>query len=253
MNYYNLKTLIKNNNKYAKSLNKKLHSLQRRIVDKCTNPNNKKYHVYGGRGVSYDQSWNDPETFVRDALSIDGFNTMEFLKGNLQLDKDFKDPEGKMYSKSLCNWLSNDDNEKVKPSRWKDYHAYCYDKDTLYNFNEITKAADSLGINRTAINRAIMRNSSESRKLTPTTTMGWIFWEGNNKPFGFKEYSASNIDGTIKVKSLTQSKVEKLLGIGGSKFHKMLKSGKSRCLYKDKFILEISNIDLDKPKYIVNF
>lgn len=34
--------------------------------ERCNNPNNKDYHSYGGRGISYCQEWNDFTQFAKD-------------------------------------------------------------------------------------------------------------------------------------------------------------------------------------------
>ena len=44
--------------------------LLKRIKDKCRNPKNQDYKYYGGRGISYDERWNDSSVFIKDINSL---------------------------------------------------------------------------------------------------------------------------------------------------------------------------------------
>lgn len=245
--------LLKNdNNIYANKIYKKLLGLRARIIHKCDNPKDSKYSVYGGRGVTYDKKWVDKKEFIIDALSITGFNSIAYLKGNIQLDKDLKDPYAMIYSKDTCTWVSNEENETKKPSRWKDYYAYSYEKDTLYKFCEIQKFSSSVGINRTAINRSIYRNINRAGRATPTTSMGWVFWDDSFVPENYFEYEVSNIKGNMHIRSLNQSKVEKMCGIGSSAFNRMMKNNQHYHIYKGKYLLKIHKLNMLSPKYVIN-
>ncbi len=37
-----------------------------RMKDRCLNPNNNRYHLYGGRGITIDPRWDDFATFLAD-------------------------------------------------------------------------------------------------------------------------------------------------------------------------------------------
>jgi hypothetical protein len=36
------------------------------MLQRCTNPNNSKFHLYGGRGITVDPSWRDFRNFLQD-------------------------------------------------------------------------------------------------------------------------------------------------------------------------------------------
>lgn len=62
--------------------------------DRCTNPNRKDYKYYGGKGVTYDLSWDDFETFLKD---------MGEAPAGLTLDRI---DSAKGYSKDNCRWAT---------------------------------------------------------------------------------------------------------------------------------------------------
>jgi hypothetical protein len=61
---------------------------------RCSNPRNKSYASYGGRGITFDPAWNSFETFLAD---------MGEKPSGLSLDR--KDNDGP-YSKANCRWTT---------------------------------------------------------------------------------------------------------------------------------------------------
>lgn len=196
---YNTLISNKDTNKYYHEIYEKLKHLHQRILHKCDNPKDKKYSVYGGRGVTYSGSWKDRETFISDVLSLDGFNYRLVLEGKLHLDKDTKIPDSKIYSKETCVWLTNEENEKYKTSRWHDMYAYNYDTDTLYIFNRKVEFCRRFNLSRTAFGT---KSKDISRSSNHT---GWITWDSRDKIIPkMIEYAYYSPNG-IKITSLNQS------------------------------------------------
>ena len=92
------------NNDFKRNLFNKLKIIFLHIHDRCNNPNNEEYKNYGGRGVSYSKSWNTMSGFLNDIDKIPGWDTTRFLNGDIQLDKDIKIPNNKLYCKNNCLW-----------------------------------------------------------------------------------------------------------------------------------------------------
>ena len=87
--------------------------------DRCYNKNHKRYHLYGGRGVTVCEKWRTFNGFVEDIDSIEGFDLDLFLKGKIHLDKDSIDMENKVYCIEKCRFISIQENNKYKPNQQK--------------------------------------------------------------------------------------------------------------------------------------
>jgi len=66
------------------------------MKQRCTNPKTKKYHNYGGRGITYCKEWESPEPFLKWAVE-NGYEE------GLTLDR--KNPDGN-YEPSNCRWIT---------------------------------------------------------------------------------------------------------------------------------------------------
>lgn len=96
-------SILKNHeeNKYVRICLKKLRALHKYIINKSDNPRNKKYTVYGGRGVRYDPRWVNFNSFLKDICGVPGFEPLKLIKGYISLDKDLRNHKAKIYSKKL--------------------------------------------------------------------------------------------------------------------------------------------------------
>jgi hypothetical protein len=88
------------------------------LKQRCTNPKNKDYKYYGGRGIAYDPKWVDFASFWKDMeygyaddLTIDRINT----DGN--------------YYKENCHWIPRNQQQKNRVYRFSDYKWHIRIKD----------------------------------------------------------------------------------------------------------------------------
>lgn len=83
----------------------------RTMKARCDNPNNKQFHNYGGRGVTYCDRWKSFENF---------FGDMGERPFGWHLDKDKKGGIGcKLYCLENCSWLSPNENPKYSRKKYK--------------------------------------------------------------------------------------------------------------------------------------
>ena len=219
--YYDM--LINNkDNKYVKTIFHKLTHLRSYIFRKCNDTSYVKYKNYGGRGVTYDPKWNDLDTFIKDMCEIDGFNPLLLVKGKLALDKDIKNHHAKLYSKDTCTWVTNDENELVKPSRFNTYYGYNVEKGITYIFNQKVNFARRMGISDRVVVAQTERKNSCNSNINHT---GWVFWSADDKNLPkVIQYEYSNVKNNIHMSSTTQSIVENYAHLPGGTFNKLLRS-----------------------------
>lgn len=82
----------------------RLYSVWGGMVGRCTNPNNKKYPRYGGRGIEVCAEWMDYALFRAWAMA-------NGHRANLELDRIDND---KGYEPGNCQWLTKSENSKKR-------------------------------------------------------------------------------------------------------------------------------------------
>lgn len=96
------------------------NALKRRwdtMIYRCYKPDDPNYIRYGLLGVYVDKSWHNFSNFLKDAITLPGFNREKIISGDLQLDKDklqLQTPKSKKkYSKNTCCWLTIKENNFI--------------------------------------------------------------------------------------------------------------------------------------------
>lgn len=154
-------------------LRKRLTNIKNSMIQRCYDENHKKFKNYGGRGVTVDKKWHRLKGFLEDFDSIDGWDEEEFLNRRLQLDKDTKILGNKVYSKETCQWISPEENIKVKPSYQNKYIGVRIDgyKESFFNIEEFCKKYPD--VHRTAV-----KPVAEGKKAF---SAGWyVYFEGDD-------------------------------------------------------------------------
>ena len=88
------------------------------MKNRCNNPNHKSYARYGGRGITYDPTWNDFERFLKDMGP----------KANSKLELERID-NNKNYCKENCRWATHKEQTRNRGGKRAT---------RLYTFNEKT-------------------------------------------------------------------------------------------------------------------
>lgn len=82
------------------------------MKQRCTNKNHKRYHNYGGRGITFDPRWARFNEFLKD---------MGECPEGMTLDRRNNDGN---YNKDNCRWLSNNDQQRNRSNNvWIDYQG----------------------------------------------------------------------------------------------------------------------------------
>lgn len=100
-------------NKRTEFIYKKVYRLYNNMMSRCYNKNHNSYRSYGNKGVIVCDRWkNNFNNFLKDIDRIEGFRLELFLKGELQLDKDYKqkNEKVKVYSIDTCKFVTQKEN-----------------------------------------------------------------------------------------------------------------------------------------------
>lgn len=92
--------------------NSRINTIYRGIKDRCYNPNNDSYNLYGAKGVTMCEEWKN------DFMSFYNWSLANGYKDNLCLDKDKLSKEQnlelKIYSPETCRWITREENSITK-------------------------------------------------------------------------------------------------------------------------------------------
>lgn len=84
------------------------------MMNRCYNPLDKDYKLYGGIGISVDKRWHEFANFFEDAKLLPGYENKLTNPSMYCLDKDYLQyniPKHKrIYSRNTCIWISKYDN-----------------------------------------------------------------------------------------------------------------------------------------------
>lgn len=133
--------------------NERLYHIYYGMKQRCYNPNNPKYHLYGGKGITICKEWNeDYEKFKKWSLE-NGFDETKF---GISIDRIDSTKE---YSPENCQWISISANSAKANIGRKKFNGHR--KGTVYAENtktgevivveNITHFAKDLNINPTTI------------------------------------------------------------------------------------------------------
>ena len=122
--------------------NSRLYSVWSNMRSRCTNPNNKKYPAYGGRGITVCEEWQSFEPFMEWALA-NGYDE-KAPRGQCTLDRiDFNGN----YCPENCRWATNKTQcNNTRQNRILEHNG---ERHTMAEWAEIT------GINQSTISLRI--------------------------------------------------------------------------------------------------
>ncbi|UGO47688.1 HNH homing endonuclease [Bacillus phage vB_BanH_McCartney] len=150
----------------------KLRSVHRSMKARCYDPNKREYKHYGAKGVTVCDEWQSINGFLETIDSVDGWDRDKFLRGELDLDKDFKMAGNKLYSPDTCCFLERLRNTGYRPSRAREVIGLSPQGET-FEFNNQAEFAREHGLDRGNLSKSLREQ---------TLTKGWLFvYKENNK------------------------------------------------------------------------
>lgn len=147
------------------NIDRKLYQRWSNILKRCYEPSNPAYPTYGGIGVKVDSRWLCYDNFQRDFIRIDGYDKDRI--DNLEIDKDIKLREAKIYSLETCTLVPRKDNFEEMMNRKRlpfvavSPQGVCYESDNQREFSE------EHGLSYKNVNQ-VLQNKRSSHK-------GWTF------------------------------------------------------------------------------
>ncbi len=76
------------------------------MLYRCYNKSSPSYLLYGKKGIFVKKDWYSFWNFYHDAQKLSGWDEELFLSSKIQLDKDYKIFDNKVYSFATCIWLN---------------------------------------------------------------------------------------------------------------------------------------------------
>lgn len=145
--------------------NEFLYNKWQSMLGRCYNPKFPNYKYYGAKGVAVDEKWHSFENFLHDFPLIDGYDENNFH--NLELDKDIKLPDNKIYSFETCSLVTKTENiaeEHKRKNKW--FKAISPEGQTYENNNQ-SEFAREHNLKRNGL-KAVLSNRQKTHK-------GWKF------------------------------------------------------------------------------
>lgn len=94
--------------------NHSMYKVWNDMINRCYNKLDYDYHLYGGIGITVEESWFNFTTFLNDVKLLPGYENKLKYPTIYQLDKDYLQldiPKSqRIYSKNTCMWISKHDN-----------------------------------------------------------------------------------------------------------------------------------------------
>lgn len=94
-------------------INDRLYEVWKSMKKRCSNPNDKSYKNYGGRGIKVCKEWRENYLLFRDWAYANGYDENAPF-GQCTIDR--IDVNGN-YEPSNCRWISNEEQQKNKRNR----------------------------------------------------------------------------------------------------------------------------------------
>lgn len=214
--------------KCVSKLEKKAFSNWSAMISRCYNTKDVNYNSYGGNGVVVDARWLCFKNFYEDLPQIEGFEEDAYLLGKINLDKEYRSFDNKIYSQSGCGFISVAENRKKKPTIQKKIVAS--KGNTLIEFTNLNDFCLEHGLRAGSVKKAI-----ENHKVYK----GWRFKEKTDIVVYVSK--ATDWDLVLDMARLTVNK-DRVFKIPSDTFKKSILLAEHSPIRSLQYVIEIKNI-----------
>lgn len=134
------------------------YSSWRAMKNRCNNPNHKVYDRYGGRGITYDKTWEDFQIFLND-MGLKPDPKMELER----IDND------KPYCKENCRWATHKEQTRNRGGK-RATRLYTFNGKTLC----IADWAREIGISPQSMQKRLNKGWPLEKAFEPVTSLASI-------------------------------------------------------------------------------
>ena len=214
--------------KCVSRLEKKAFSNWNAMISRCYNVADVNYDAYGKNGVTVDKRWHCFKNFYEDLPSIEGFEEEAFLLGKINLDKEYRSMDNKVYSLCQCGFISVTANRKKQPSKQK--RLVAAKGDMLVEFTNISEFCEKYNLRTGSVKKALDNN---------TIYKGWRFKEKSDIMVFVSK--ATDWDLVLDMARLTVNK-ERVFKLPSDEFKRSILLAEHSPIRALQYIIEIKNI-----------
>lgn len=126
---------------------KRFYKIWTDLKQRCTNPNCKKFNLYGGRGIMYAYEWKEYNGFKKDMWDSYCEHVVKYGEKQTTLDRINVNDH---YSKENCRWATYSE-QRVNQRNKEEYIGFNLKTKEWYHFNNCSEFAKQNGFRRQAI------------------------------------------------------------------------------------------------------
>ena len=138
---------------------KRFYKIWTDLKQRCTNPNCKKFNLYGGRGIMYDYNWKNYDGFKKDMWDSYREHVSQYGEKQTTLDRiDVNDH----YTKENCRWATYSE-QRINQRNKEEYVGFNLITKEWYNFNNCSEFSKNNCFRRQKI-VAVMYGKQQTHK-----------------------------------------------------------------------------------------
>lgn len=214
--------------KCVSKLEKKAFSNWTAMISRCYNQSDVNYNAYGKNGVTVDKRWLCFRNFYEDLPLIEGFEEEAYLLGKINLDKEYRSMDNKVYSHLQCGFISATANKKKQPTKQK--RIVATKGSTMLEFTNLNEFCEEHNLRVGSVKKALDNH---------TVYKGWRFKEKADIMVFVSK--ATDWDLVLDLARLTVNK-DRIFKLPSDAFKKDILLAEHSPIRSLQYVIEIKNI-----------